>query len=119
MGREDRQPDPSGALTGGADEPVIKRLPQPGPGADQMRVQLIVPMPTLPQDFDQLVRGIQPGPIRELEAPLGNGVEKRRLSLEALPDMRKRPFQQGRTSPTRSRVSGSIRVSAMIRRIRS
>ena len=76
-----------------------------------MRVQLIVPMPTLPQDFDQLVRGIQPGPIRELEAPLGNGVEKRRLSLEALPDMRKRPIQ--------SWVSGSIRVSAMIRRIRS
>ena len=61
-----------------------------------MCVQLVVPVPALPQDLDQLVRGIQPSPVRKLETPLGNGVEKHRLSVKALPDMRKRPIQQGR-----------------------
>jgi hypothetical protein len=34
-------------------EPVIKRFPQPCPGADQVRVQFIVPVPALAQELDQ------------------------------------------------------------------
>jgi hypothetical protein len=53
-------------------EPVVQSFSQSAAHSDEMAVQPIVPVSAFAQDLDQLVRSVQPSPVRELEAPLSD-----------------------------------------------